>query len=152
MKPSFYNYALSHTCAFATTAGAFLALGLMLHTLQQEGVLIANLGVVVYTVIAAVPAAAIGWILGFFFLWPYLGCIASRLQGGPFHVGDPIWILVGEHRGKLTHVYDVWEERGQVRVDLGLEAKEKYTDVFCTVAICRANNNEPRIDANERQS
>src|SRR5262245_38860048 len=136
MKPSIFNYALAHAAGFSAAIGIVWALGVLFGNLQFPEVL-ADSGVALWTVIAAIPTAALGWILGMLLIGPPVYWIASRLQGAPFHDGDHVWVLVGQHKGTLTHVYEVWMERGQVRVDLGPDAKEKVTDVFGWVEVCR---------------
>ena len=108
------------------------ALALMLAGLHAEGALIPQAGVLIWIALAAVPVAAIGWIVGIIFIWGMmLGHIAARLQGWPFAVGDRVWILTGRYMNTIATVYEVWTERGQVRVELGAELKEKVEDVYC---------------------
>jgi hypothetical protein len=114
-------------------------LALLLARFLSEDALVPQFNVLVWIVLAAIPVAALGYILGIILLWSLtFGHVAARLQGWPFAVGDRVWILSGKHKGTLTTVYEVWAERGQVRVDLGSEAKGKVTDVYCAVAVCRA--------------
>jgi transcription antitermination factor NusG len=40
-------------------------------------------------------------------------------NGAPYLPGDSVRILVGRHAGRVATVYQIWPERGQVRVDLG---------------------------------
>jgi len=121
----------------------------MLVGLHSEGVLIPQPGVLIWIALAAVPLAAIGWIVGIIVIWGMmLGHIAARLQGWPFAVGERVWILTGRHKNTIAKVYEVWTERGQVRVELGPELKEKVEDVYCAVEICRARNTEPDGPAN----
>ena len=63
--------------------------------------------------------------------------MAARLQGWPFKIGDEVCILSGKHINTITRIYEVWDERGQVRLDLGEEAKNAVDDVFCAVTVCR---------------
>ncbi len=42
------------------------------------------------------------------------------------------------YKNTVTRVYETWEERGQVRVDLGDELKTSVKDVFCGVEVCRS--------------
>lgn len=110
----------------------------MLARLSFEHVVTLQLEVLIWIALAAIPVAAVGWIVGIFFVWPtLLGPIAARLQGWPFSVGDRVWILRGRHKGTVTDVYEVWSERGQVRVELGHEARDKVEDVYCAVQVCR---------------
>lgn len=116
----------------------------MLAGLHSERALIPEAGVLIWIVLAAVPAAAIGWIIGIIFIWGMmLGHVVARLQGWPFAVGDRVWILSGRHKNSVAAVYEVWSERGQVRVELGPELRDKVEDVYCAVAVCRVRNTEP---------
>ncbi|MHB0961502.1 MAG: hypothetical protein ACYC0X_24205 [Pirellulaceae bacterium] len=152
MKPPFHRYVLAHTAGVSAGIGVIGALALMLAGLKSHDVLVPQPGVLVWIVLAAIPMAAIGWVLGIIFLWGMvLGRVAARLQGWPFAVGDRVWILSGRHKDMLTTVYEVWTERGQVRVELGPELKDKVEDVYCAVAVCRARNIEPDGPANGNQ-
>jgi hypothetical protein len=74
------------------------------------------------------------------FFWILVGplyYIRARLNGAPFRVGDSIRILVGPYRGRVVQIYDVWDSRHQVRVDLDAETKIDVTDVFSFTQICR---------------
>jgi hypothetical protein len=46
-------------------------------------------------------------------------------------------ILIGENRNKVVEIYDIWQERLQVRVNLGEERKEKCQDVFFDYQVLR---------------
>lgn len=77
------------------------------------------------------PAAyACGMALGNIFIWPWLRLLAFKYNGYPFKVGDRVKILSGKHCNKEGKVYDIWESRHQVRVDIGSERKELVDDVF----------------------
>ena len=52
-------------------------------------------------------------------------------------MGDRVQILAGPHRDRVFRVYEVWDERCQVRVDLDEEAKKEFTDVFSYTQVCR---------------
>jgi hypothetical protein len=152
VKPLLHRYILAHTAGVSAGIGVIGALALMLAGLHSEGALIPHAGVLLWIALAAVPVAAIGWIVGIIFLWGMmLGHIAARLQGWPFAVGDRVWILTGRHKNTIATVYEVWTERGQVRVELGAELKKKIEDVYCAVAVCRARNTQPDGAANGSQ-
>jgi hypothetical protein len=54
-----------------------------------------------------------------------------EVNGGPFQPGDRVRILVGRYRGHIATVIEVWEWRGDLRVDLGARATSKRpTAVF----------------------
>lgn len=63
--------------------------------------------------------------------------LGAKLNGAPYQVGDPVRILVGPHRNRLTRIYEVWKERRQVRVELDQQARESVKDVFEFTQVCR---------------
>ena len=142
MKPAMHHYLLAHTATISIVIGIVGALGIMLFALHEEGALIAEWPVVGWILLAAIPIAGIGYILGIVFIWTILGGIAARIQGWPFSNGDKVIILAGKHKGTVTTVYEVWEPRGQVRLELGSAAKDAVTDVLFAVAVTRTNNTE----------
>ena len=73
---------------------------------------------------------------GMFILGPLYRWRATK-NGAPYRVGDEVLILAGAHRDRVARVYEVWSERGQVRVELSEEERRKVTDVFSYVAVCR---------------
>jgi hypothetical protein len=119
------------------TLGVFVAIALLILGLHNEGALVADMSVWVWIFLAAIPAGLIGFILGVIFIWGFLSHIAARIQGWPFQIGEEVVILTGRHRNAVACIYEVWEERGQVRVDLGEELKETVKDVFSVVEVCR---------------
>ena len=137
MRPSLFNYALAHTFGISAAIGAICGVAWLFATLINPQALITDLPVALWGMFATVPAVCLGWFFGALIIWPITFRIAKALQGAPFRVGDRVWILVGKHKGTLTRVYEVWGERGQVRVELGADDKNAVTDVFCLVAICR---------------
>jgi hypothetical protein len=149
MKPALHHYLLAHTAIFSIIVGIVGATALLLFTLHEEGALIREWTVIGWIVLAAIPVAGIGYIIGVVFIWMILGGIAARIQGWPFAKGDEVVILSGKNRGRVVTVYEVWEPRGQVRLDLGDEAKENVTDVYCAVAVTRTKNTE-QADAGNR--
>lgn len=58
-------------------------------------------------------------------------------NGAPFKVGDTVMILAGPRCGRVARVYDVWPERGQVRVELSESERLTVKDVFSDFAVCR---------------
>ena len=63
-----------------------------------------------------------------------------KINGAPFHNGDMVHILVGKHRGKIARVYEIWEERKEVRVDIGEQAKKDVEDVYSYTEVCRESS------------
>lgn len=62
---------------------------------------------------------------------------AGERNGAAFLAGDKVMILKKRHRGQVVTVYEVWSERGQVRVRLGNAEERDCRDVFCYFEICR---------------
>jgi transcription antitermination factor NusG len=69
--------------------------------------------------------------------------VAVWTNGGPFHKGDTVRILVGPHEGRVSRVYEEWKERNQVKVDLGAELSRKVEDVFSFIELKRERGAEP---------
>lgn len=144
MKPSPHRYVLAHTAEISMGLGVIGALAIMLVALHSQGVLIPQFGVIIWVLLASLPVAGIGYVVGLIFIWHMmLSHVAARLQGWPFAVGEKVRILSGPHKYTVTTIYAVWSERGQVRVELAPEAREKVEDVYCAVAVCRARKTEP---------
>lgn len=135
---------VARTSTFSMGMGVAIAITLMLLILHDKGALVPDAGVWLWIVLAAIPAGLIGLILGVIVIWQILlSHPAARIQGWPFKVGDEVVILTGRHKNTTTTIYEIWEERGQVRVDLGEELKKQVKDVFCAVEVCRKGNSEP---------
>ena len=135
---------VARTSTFSMVMGVAIAITLMLLILHDEGALVPDIGVWLWILIAAIPAGIIGLILGVIVIWQILlSHPAARIQGWPFKVGDEVVILTGRHKNTTATIYEIWEERGQVRVDLGEELKKEVKDVFCAVEVCRKRNSEP---------
>ncbi|GEP43810.1 hypothetical protein BGE01nite_31010 [Brevifollis gellanilyticus] len=84
---------------------------------------------------------ALGFISGCFaaaivsiFLIPW----RSHVNGGPFKVGDQVQIINGHHRGTVTRIYALWQGN-TFRVELGLEAKAAFKDIFTQLQVMRVN-------------
>lgn len=139
MKLSPHRYVLAHTAEISMGLGVMGALAILLVALRSRGVLIPHFEVIIWVLVASLPVAAIGYVVGLIFIWHMmLSHVAARLQGWPFAVGERVRVLSGPHKDTLTTIYEVWAERGQVRLDLGPELREKVEDVYCAVAVCRA--------------
>ena len=80
--------------------------------------------------ISAILSGACAGVLLSYFAIRGLYRIIIRINGAPFHKGDTVQILVGEHKDHVVTVYEEWLERKQVRVYLDEEEKEAVTDVF----------------------
>lgn len=86
--------------------------------------------------------AAIGYLAGGLLSLFVLGPIyySQGLENGaPYCPGDRVYLLTGRHRGQIVPVYEVWDERSQVRVELSDAEREAVTDVFGYVEVCRVS-------------
>ena len=66
--------------------------------------------------------------------------LLTAINGGPFHEGDTVEIVLGPHRGKTARVCEELKGQCAVRVDLGGEAASRAEDVFphcCLVRVRR---------------
>lgn len=140
MKPAFHHYLLAHTATFSIIIGVVGAIGLVIRFLADEGALVGEWPVVGWILLAMIPAAALGYVVGSAFIWNILAQIAARIQGWPFAEGDEVVILSGPNKDRVARIYEVWEPRGQVRLDLGEEARIAVKDVYCAVAVTRSGN------------
>lgn len=145
MKPAAHHYLVAHTLGFLMALGAVAAIALVLLALNDEGVLVADVGVWIWALVAAVPAGLLGLIPAFI-ISPFAFFLATRIQGGPFAVGDEVVILTGKHKNAVATIYEIWEERQQVRVDLGEDLKRAVKDVFCVIEICRTKSADKAVD------
>ena len=84
----------------------------------------------------AVTGVLFGYISAMVVLGP-LYEVRARVNGAPFRVGDEVQILIGEHRGTVAKVYEVWAERRQVRAELGELARKDVRDVFGETSVMR---------------
>ncbi len=104
-------------------------------------------GLAVYPARSGFVAAVLGGAnigaVGAYILLHFLFRWRSWANGAPFAVGDRVTILTGPHADKTLTVYELWNERGQVLVDLGPEAKEQVKDVFSELEVCRADDLAP---------
>jgi hypothetical protein len=137
MRPSGIHYIAA--CAFMiATWGSSVAFTCLLiwHSIPSFTALrcVVVLGLLVLGTMVAIP---FGWILGALFVAPILCRIAAKIQGAPFNEGDSVRILIGPHRDTVTSIYQIWHERGQVRVELGEQASDAVEDVFCSFEVCR---------------
>lgn len=140
MKAAAYRYLVAHTLAFTMTLGAVTAISLMLLALHAEGALAADVVVWLWILLMSVPAGLLGLILATLFPGPFLFQVAARIQGWPFTPGEEVVILTGRHKNMVTKIYEIWEERGEVRVDLGEDAKQNVKDVYSALAVCRTRS------------
>ena len=88
------------------------------------------------TIIGALVGSAFGTICTSYCL-RLLASYRAKINGGPFRKGDKVRVLGGRYRDQIGLIYEEWEVREQVRVDLGPEARHRVKDVFCSVELCR---------------
>lgn len=88
-------------------------------------------------IVACLASFPLGWLLGAILLWPIVALVARKLNGAPYNKGDLVYILIGEKKHTISRIYEVWNERHQVRVDLGDSARQNINDVYSYHEICR---------------
>jgi len=93
-------------------------------------------------------AICVSWIafflaLGFFvsivpgvFVFSALNAYCEDRNGGPFAVGDKVYILAKPYRGVVSNIYSSWQGCS-FRVDLGPEAKAKFRDIFIPAEVIK---------------
>jgi hypothetical protein len=141
-RPHIIHYCLAHAFGISAWGGMLVAFALTTQAYLTDGVFLLKTGYLLLAMLAYVPAGFMGLVFGVFPTWMVVGSVVSRIQGAPFRKGDTVCVLSGKHKGKVTTVYEVWECRGQVRVDLGEELKKAVEDVFCNVAVFKMRSAE----------
>lgn len=83
-------------------------------------------------------ASIIGWV----FTWPIVSImflplirLREKINGAPFQQDEAVIVISNKSFGTTGKIYEIWKERHQVRIDLGLEAGEKAEDVFSYLEI-----------------
>src|SRR5687768_12468518 len=127
MLTVFGNFVRAHLFAFSSGIPA-LALGLI------YGLFIAGqLNFEPFDLIALCATASLGFMLGalviYPIVWRLLQAHLTKLNQA-IELNSSVQILCGPHRNKIARVYEVWESRGQARVDLGRESQQMASDVF----------------------
>lgn len=112
---------------------AVRAAGTISETFSEWSLLLPFFGVVS---LAAFLGYFLALLLGWFVFGP-LYYARGLKNGAPFHEGDLVRVLVGPHRDRVVRVYEVWESRDEVRVELGEQERKDVTDVFSPYQICR---------------
>jgi hypothetical protein len=80
----------------------------------------------------------IGVLNSIFIFGPWMRA-RGRANGAPYLAGDRVRILAGKHKNFVGSIYEVWDERGQVRLDLGPEPRKDFSDVFTYTEVFRAS-------------
>ena len=101
----------------------------------------------------------ITWLLGLCVAglvgWFILGTLyhyRAEFNGYPFRPGDHVEILVGANRGRVVQVVEVWDWRGNLRVDLGEFARPGARTYFHFAQVIRADDAEPHVRAARRKA
>lgn len=128
MPPRRIQYILTHVFKISMSLGAGTAVVIV-------AIIVGELSL--WTLLAMLLALPLGCYLGALFIGPVLTSLNSELNGAPFQEGELVRLLVAPYRDRVTRIYEIWQERYQVRVDLGEKAKENVTDVFGEHEICR---------------
>lgn len=99
----------------------------------------------------------LAWLIGYFVApllgWFILGPIyhhRAELNGAPFQAGDMVELLVGRERGQVVRVAEVWDWRGDLRVDLAAVPGRSASAIFAFTQVMKASDAEPPV-APERQ-
>jgi hypothetical protein len=125
----------SHLLAVSMTGSAG-ALILYYFAWLRENRIPVSASVIVTTLAVMLLGGIGGALLPYQFLWHTILSLRRR-RGEEIVRGCHVRILRGVHQGKVVRVYDIWDSRGQVRVDLGDEAKRAVTDVFMSYELKR---------------
>jgi hypothetical protein len=140
-KPiAFYHYALAHSFLFSGGAGVALVVGFLLSIICEDGILLAGWHAFMWGMLAIVPASLAGFMLGAILIGMPICNLAASLQGWPFYEGDEVIVLTGKRKGTVAKVYEVWDERGQVRLALGEAEAKSCDDVYSALQVTRTAN------------
>lgn len=82
------------------------------------------------TVLAFLCVSALGVIFGVVCLWPPIGHRVLKFWGWPFQIGERVEVLTGPEARTIAQVYEVWQSRCEVRLDLGAEKAAEVQDVL----------------------
>jgi hypothetical protein len=102
--------------------------------------------VMVWLLLAMIPASLLGYFLGMFTCWPWVRPVCSRLNGSPLRGGDRVLILSGPQKGAIADVYEISVGQGGwdlARLDLGPERKACCTDIFEEYSLLKIERGEP---------
>ena len=91
------------------------------------------------TVLAFLCVSALGVIFGVVCLWPPIGHRVLKFQGWPFQIGERVEVLTGPEARTVAQVYEVWQSRCEVRLDLGAEKAAEVQDVFAGTNLTRVH-------------
>jgi len=149
MRPAAWRYLFAHvfaivTCTSAVLVACFGGLIALIPLAEQP-----SLGAVIRVPFVVTVAAALGWMFGFLalaFIGPAIYHFVLWINCRPYQAGDCVQVLAGPHRGRVARIYEIWEERGQYRVELGEQAARDIEDVVSFLDIYWAT--APQATAN----
>lgn len=134
----FKEYAVSHLMLMSGFLAAMLC-GLLYITLgQAESFNLFH----IFDLAALLGAMVLGWFAGtmalYHVLWQLL--LTRRYRNGrDIDMNTRVRVLCGPYRNTVTTVYETWDFRGQVRLELGPDIKEVFGDVFYNYQVERAD-------------
>ena len=147
MKPRTLNKICAHPKTIAFTLGA-CALDVVGYYSFGEAPLQAitpNWQAMLFLVAIIIPAITLlGGLLGMLAFWLPIRIICSRINGAPLKLGDQVMILSGRHKGIIAEVYEITQGQGGwelARLDLGMELKEQFRDIFEEYSLLKITQN-----------
>lgn len=84
------------------------------------------------SIVCPILIAALAFFVGIFvlaFTYPIIYSAISRINGGPFKIGDEVQLLTSRLYGKKGIIYSMWQGSG-FRVDIGADYKNDLNDIF----------------------
>jgi hypothetical protein len=130
MNPRFYHYLCAQCHWVAAYLGAVILVTLLGFACAPELHNSSDQLYILKFVVAFISLFLLGMILGTLLIWPFLCIVAVKINGGPFSKNDKVLILVKPQKNTISEVYEIWGERGQLRVYLDEEKKKAVKDVF----------------------
>jgi hypothetical protein len=150
MKPTRLQYVFAHSVTICTWGGALALAVFVGRSLLRSPTQLLDKSFLFWFVFEILISLALGWTLSGFFISPFVCTFVGKLNGAPFHVGDLVQILVGQHQDHVARVYDVWAERRQLRIELSEQERNDVTDVFDYFQICKLQNAEQIVGRERR--
>jgi hypothetical protein len=137
MKPRFYHYWGAHLLAIVSQAGGVFMVSVV--AISCAGLFTQSSDVlsILEGILAIAAAYGLGALLGVLILGRVFYPLVRWLAGAPFAVGDKVMILRGARIRKIAEIYEVWDERGQVRLRLSDEERKAVADVFACYEVMR---------------
>lgn len=141
MKPNKlqYLFAQSDPMKVCLTAGPILCAVYVLRAIEPSLDMMKDFMTILLLVGVVLLSLPLGWfgaILILAFLFGPIYYDQGLRNGAPFHPGDHVRILAGPHRDRIVRVYSYWQG-DSVRVELGEEEKNNYSDVFSPYQLMR---------------